>query len=129
MMLNISKYPGPFVIRPTRRLLIRSLLTLFAVSVSAGSVFADGASSVTNIFKPDGAPAKAIVDYTMLILAVCAVIFVIVVALLVYTVTRFRHRSSDDSLEPPQVYGSNQIELAWTVIPILIVFVLSLVTA
>ncbi len=31
--------------------------------------------------------------------------------------------------EPPQIYGSNQIELAWTVIPILIVFVLILVTA
>jgi cytochrome c oxidase subunit 2 len=30
--------------------------------------------------------------------------------------------------EPPQVYGSNQIEVAWTVIPILIVFVLIGVT-
>src|SRR5207237_9745061 len=29
----------------------------------------------------------------------------------------------------PQVYGSNQIELAWTVVPILIVFVLILATA
>lgn len=31
--------------------------------------------------------------------------------------------------EPPQVYGSNQIEVAWTVIPILIVFVLIGVSA
>ena len=31
--------------------------------------------------------------------------------------------------EPPQVYGSNQIEAAWTVIPLLIVFVLVGVTA
>ncbi len=30
---------------------------------------------------------------------------------------------------PPQVYGSNQIEIAWTVIPLLIVFVLIMVTA
>src|SRR5205085_7783925 len=30
--------------------------------------------------------------------------------------------------EPPQVYGSHQIELAWTVIPLLIVFVLVGVT-
>lgn len=101
----------------------------FGLGWSAAPAFADGASSVTNIFKPDGTPARAVFDYTMLVLAICAVIFVIVAGLLVYTVTRFRHRREDDGHEPPQVYGSNQIELAWTVIPILIVFVLSLVTA
>jgi len=31
--------------------------------------------------------------------------------------------------EPPQVYGSTQVELAWTVIPILIVVVLFMATA
>src|SRR6185295_12501101 len=117
------------VIRSTRRLFARGFFTLIAFGLSASPAFADGASSVTNIFKPDGAPARAIVDYTTLILAVCAVIFVIVAGLLVYTVVRFRHRRGDEGNEPPQVYGSNQIELAWTVIPILIVFVLSLVTA
>jgi cytochrome c oxidase subunit 2 len=65
----------------------------------------------------------------VLVLAICAVIFIIVVGLLVYTTTRFRRRSGDDGHEPPQVYGSNQIELAWTVLPIIIVFVLGLVTA
>jgi len=101
----------------------------FGLGWSAAPAFADGASSVTNIFKPDGTPARAVFDYTMLVLAICAVIFIIVAGVLVYTVTRFRHRREDDGHEPPQVYGSNQIELAWTVIPILIVFVLSLVTA
>ena len=129
MRLNLSKCPGLLVMRPTRRLIRRAMFTLFAVAFSAGCVFADDASGVTNIFKPNGAPARAIVDYTMLVLAVCAVIFVIVVALLVYTVVRFRQRREDKDHEPPQVYGSNQIELAWTVIPILIVFVLTLVTA
>jgi len=33
-------------------------------------------------------------------------------------------RASDDGQEAPQIYGSNQIELAWTVIPVLIVVVL-----
>jgi len=118
-----------FNIRSSRAMITRALFMFFALGLSASPAFADGASSVTNIFKPDGAPARAIFDYTMLVLAVCAVIFVIVVGLLVYTVTRFRHRREDDGQEPPQVYGSNQIELAWTVIPIIIVFVLTLVTA
>src|SRR5215470_14986748 len=116
--------PMQIIIRSTRGLFARAWFICLALSVPAVSVFADGASGVTNIFKPDGAPARAIFDYTMLVLAVCAVIFVIVVGILVYTVTRFRNRREDDGHEPPQVYGSNQIELAWTVIPIIIVFVL-----
>jgi cytochrome c oxidase subunit 2 len=52
-----------------------------------------------------------------------------VFALLVYAVVKFRKRPGDDCREPAQVYGSNQIELAWTVIPILIVVVLFLATA
>jgi cytochrome c oxidase subunit 2 len=54
---------------------------------------------------------------------------VIVASLLVYAIIRFRRKPGDDLTEPPQVYGSNQIEIAWTVIPILIVFVLFMVTA
>jgi cytochrome c oxidase subunit 2 len=52
-----------------------------------------------------------------------------VFSLLVYCVVRFGKRADDDDCEPPQVYGSNQVELAWTVIPILIIVVLFLATA
>src|SRR5262249_49490934 len=34
-----------------------------------------------------------------------------------------------DGSEPPQVYGSNKLETAWTVLPVLIVLVLALTTA
>ena len=37
--------------------------------------------------------------------------------------------SEDAHQEPPQIYGSNQIELSWTVIPVLIVVMLFLATA
>ena len=62
-------------------------------------------------------------------LAVTAVIFAVVFSLLVYSVVRFRKRADDDGREPPQIYGSNQVELAWTVIPILIVVTLFMATA
>jgi heme/copper-type cytochrome/quinol oxidase subunit 1 len=61
--------------------------------------------------------------------AVAAVIFVIVFSLLAYAVVKFRNRGDDDGSEPPQVYGSNQVELAWTVIPVLIVVTLFMATA
>jgi cytochrome c oxidase subunit 2 len=116
-------------IQSSRALFARCLFLFLAFALTVSAALAGGASSVTNIFKPEGTPARGISAYSMLVLAVCAVIFVIVAGLLVYTVMRFRRRRGDDRQEPPQIYGSNQIELAWTVIPILIVFVLSLVTA
>ncbi len=85
---------------------------------------------VANIFKPLATPAKSEYDIALFVIAVTAVIFVVVGGLIVFTMLRFRRRPGDDTRqEPPQVYGSNQIEVAWTVIPILIVFVLIGVTA
>ncbi|HZE70511.1 MAG TPA: cytochrome c oxidase subunit II [Pyrinomonadaceae bacterium] len=86
-------------------------------------------AQVTNLFQPLSQPAQEIKEVSLLVLAICAAIFLIVVGLLVYAIVRFRHRPGDEASEPPQVYGSNQIELAWTVLPILIVFVLILVTS
>ena len=67
----------------------------------------------------------------MLVLSITAAIFLVVGGLLLYALVRFRHRAGDRnaSQEPPQIYGSNQIELSWTVIPILIVVMLFLATA
>lgn len=85
--------------------------------------------SSTNIFAPASTPAKTIFGLSMFVLAVTAVIFVVVGGLLVYSVVKFRGRAADAGREPAQVYGSTQIELAWTVIPVLIVAVLFLATA
>jgi cytochrome c oxidase subunit 2 len=85
--------------------------------------------SPTTIFAPASTPAAAIFGLSTLVIGVTAVIFVCVWALLAYAVVRFRKRPDDDGSEPAQVYGSNQVEIAWTVIPILIVVVLFLASA
>jgi cytochrome c oxidase subunit 2 len=64
----------------------------------------------------------------MLVLSVTLTIFLIVASLLLYVLIRYRQRASDSEREPAQIYGSNQIELSWTVIPILIVVMLFLST-
>ena len=85
---------------------------------------------IANIFKPLATPGDLERQAAYLTMAVTAVIFVVVAGLIVYTVWRFRRKPDDDScVEPAQVYGSNQIEAAWTIIPILIVFVLIGVSA
>ena len=85
--------------------------------------------SPTTIFTPGTTPARWVFDLSLLVGAICAGIFLIVFGLLVYSVIKFRKSAEDDGLEPPQVYGSRQIELAWTIIPVLIVLVLFLASA
>ena len=64
----------------------------------------------------------------MLVLSVTLAIFLLVGGLLLYVLIRYRQRPSDSEREPAQIYGSDQIELSWTVIPILIVVMLFLST-
>jgi cytochrome c oxidase subunit 2 len=85
--------------------------------------------SPTNIFDPASTSANSIFELSQFVLVVSGAIFLVVFGLLVYCLVRFRKRANDDVREPAQVYGSNQVELAWTVIPILIVVTLFLATA
>src|SRR6266700_400222 len=99
---------------------------LFATAAFA---FGQSVHPVANMFKPQATPADSVYNVSMLMLAICAAIFVIVGGLLTFTIVRFRRRKMDDAHEPLQVYGSNRIEIAWTVIPVLIVVVLTMATA
>jgi cytochrome c oxidase subunit II len=112
------------------RAAIRGLVLLFCCMAVVYAADADASPvSSTNIFAPASTPAKTIFGLSVFVLAIAGVIFGVVAGLLVYSVVKFRGKASDAKREPAQVYGSTQIELAWTVIPVLIVAVLFLATA
>jgi cytochrome c oxidase subunit 2 len=109
-----------------------ALRALAALGGSAAAAFAEPTRSPlspTNIFAPISTPAQSIFDLSRFVLMVTAAIFVVVFSLLAYAVAKFRKRRASDGREPAQVYGSTQLELAWTVIPTLIVLVLFLAAA
>ena len=110
-------------------LFLTALAWLCAGMAGRASGQAVEGSHPTDIFSPVSTPAHSIYDLALFVLVVCAAIFVTVFCLLVYSVVKYRKRPGDDGREPPQIYGSNQIELAWTVIPVLIVVVLFLAAA
>lgn len=83
----------------------------------------------TSIFDPAATPSQWIFSLSMFVLVITLVIFLIVAGLLIYALIRYRHRNLETYNEPAQIYGSNQIELAWTVIPALIVVMLFLTSA
>src|SRR5258705_2606721 len=81
------------------------------------------------MFAPASTPAFAIREVSFLVLAIATFIFVVVAGLTGYAIIRYRRRPGDDGREPPQVYRSAQIQLAWTVVPLLIVIILFLTPA
>jgi len=105
------------------------LMSPASVLAAATALAGDDTTRTSSIFAPVSTPADAAYTAALLVLAIAAAIFLVVAGLLAYGVVAFRQRPGDDGSEPPQVYGSDQIELAWTVIPILVVVVLCLVTA
>jgi cytochrome c oxidase subunit 2 len=84
---------------------------------------------VPSVLKPESTPADTIYHLSFLVTAINLAVFAVVFGLLVYVLFRFGRRTQDREREPAQVYGSTQIELAWTVIPVLIVVILFLATA
>lgn len=82
-----------------------------------------------SIFQPASPPAESIRTLSVLVFAITGFIFVVVEGILFYSVFRFRRRAAAGGAEPPQVYGSMPIEIAWTAAPALVIFVLVLVTA
>jgi cytochrome c oxidase subunit 2 len=86
-----------------------------------------GGAENLSIFDPVSPPAESIRDLSILVLVITGLIFLVVEGILLYVVVRFRRRAATGA-EPPQVYGSKPIEIAWTALPGLIVVVLVLVT-
>ena len=92
-----------------------------------------------SMFDPASPGAASIRSLSILVLVISGFIFILVEGILFYAICRFR-RPADalrgcpevpqaNGQEPPQVYGSKPIEIAWTAAPALIVFVLVMVTA
>lgn len=108
--------------KPRRMLIAWPVAALFA-----RRAFAYGSN--TSIFSPASTPSQSIFSLSLFVLAITGGIFIVVGSLIFYAAVRFRQRPGDDNSEPAQIFGSNQIELSWTIIPILLVVVLFLATA
>ena len=107
---------------------LRSVLFPFCC-ISAAAAADPSSMGPTNIFAPQSTPARSIFDLSLFVLIITGIIFLVVAVLLVYSILKFRARPAGSDVEPAQVYGSTQIELAWTIIPTLVVVVLFLATA
>src|SRR4030095_7866351 len=80
----------------------------------------------SNSLDPQSPLARAIYDLGIVSGVVFTLIFVIVTGAIIYAILRFRGRA--DEPDPKQIPGNRRVEIAWTVIPFLIVVFLLVMT-
>ena len=103
----MRKAPPP---KPAPRLwCVTLLLLLFGLSGCSGS---------PSILTPASRDAAQIADLFWGVLAIAAGIFVVTEALLIIALVRFRSRPG--VREPVQVHGNQPLEIAWTLVPAII---------
>jgi cytochrome c oxidase subunit 2 len=74
-----------------------------------------------SIFNPASRGAAEISQLFYVILGIAAVVFVVVEAMLFYSIFRFRNRPASAAV---QVHGNMKLEIAWTTVPAIILMVL-----
>jgi len=103
--------------------LVRSKLIRWLVPVLLGlCLLLVAGCSVGNssILDPQGPVALSESNLFWFILIVATIVFVLVESVLLYSVFRFRARP--DSPEPRQIAGNTKLEIWWTIVPSLILF-------
>src|SRR5260370_12492337 len=106
--------------RPIYSYVLRAIVTFCGSVVTTFAEPARPNLSPTNIFAPVSTPAQSIFDLSRLVLMVTPAIFVVFFTLLAYSAVTFRKGRASDGREPAEAYGSTQVDLAWTVITIVI---------
>jgi cytochrome c oxidase subunit II len=105
----------------TRSRPIVPLLLLAAVVVA-------GCAGEQSALEPQGPYAQQPHDLILPVFAIAAVVFVFVQGLIIYSVVRYRQRPDDDGSLPVQVHGNTRLEIAWTVVPAVILAVIAVPT-
>src|SRR5205814_8591615 len=80
----------------------------------------------SNALDPQSPQARAIYELGIVSGVVFALIFVIVTGAIIYAILRFRARVGEP--DPRQIPGNRKVEIAWTIIPFLIVIFLLVMT-
>lgn len=78
--------------------------------------------------QPAGEVASMQYDLMLLSTVIMVLVIIVVTIIFIYVVVRFRRRKGDENVIPKQVEGSHKLEMIWTVIPILLLIILTVPT-
>ncbi len=119
--LPVSGTPGRSTMRPGR-----SSLWALPLLLLAGCNGSDVTKYPQTIFAPKSQYAERVIDLQNLTTYLGVAVGLVVFALIGYILFRFRYRPGMP--EPKQTHGNTRLELAWTLIPALILAVIAVPT-
>lgn len=105
-----------------------SIASLIGIGVVAGGIAAAVALALPWLPKPASAEADRIDPLFWFVIAICIVVFAVVMAVILYSVVHFRAAPDDDSDGPP-IHGHTGLEIVWTLIPTVLVTAIGIVSA
>ncbi|MDE3026685.1 MAG: cytochrome c oxidase subunit II, partial [Acidobacteriota bacterium] len=105
-----------------------SVSALVGIGVVAGGIAAAVALLLPWLPTPASREAGRIDFVFWFVIGICIFIFSIVVAALLYSIVRFRAAPGDDSDGKP-IHGHTGLEIAWTLVPTLLVTAIGIVSA
>jgi cytochrome c oxidase subunit II len=77
---------------------------------------------------PHGPIAQAQKDLFMWTYYLSWPVMILVVAVIVYSIVRFRPKGADDTALPHQTHGHTTLEIAWTLIPVVLIILIAVPT-
>ncbi|HLX32390.1 MAG TPA: cytochrome c oxidase subunit II [Gaiellaceae bacterium] len=105
-----------------------SIAALFGIALVAGGV-ATAVALVPTWLPVDASREGGRIDFVFwFVIAICIALFSVVVAVIVYSVLRFRARP-DDLEDGPPIHGHTGLEITWTAIPFVLVTAIAIVSA
>src|SRR5438128_4923242 len=106
----------------------RSALQLVLIGLVAGGAAVAAALLIPWLPKPASKEAHRIDVVFWFVIGICIAIFAIVVAMIAYSVLHFRARPDDDTDGPP-IHGHTGLEIAWTLVPTVLVTAIGVLSA
>jgi cytochrome c oxidase subunit 2 len=105
-----------------------SIFALLGIGIVAGGI-ATAVAVLLPWLPPDASRERGRIDFVFwFTIVICIVIFALVVAVLLYSILKFRAKPDDDSDGPP-IHGHTGLEIVWTLIPTLLVTSIGIVSA
>lgn len=95
----------------------RWIWALLGLAVFASSCVSNAQQDALN---PQGPYAQKSYDLLVPVFWVATAVFVVVQGLLIFFAIRYRRRKGRPAQMPPQIHGNNRLEIAWTILPALI---------
>ncbi|TYR79914.1 cytochrome c oxidase subunit II [Priestia megaterium] len=101
---------------------VLSLFSLLAL------VLAGCGEPFLSTLRPAGEVAERQYSLMLLSTAIMVLVIIVVTIIFVYVLVRFRRRKGEEDFIPKQVEGNHKLEILWTVIPIILLIILTVPT-